>query len=148
MEGAVIIGKLLERTEADGINATLGYNAATGQYEDLVKAGIIDPLKVRCLPSYGLHKCSSATACQAAPCHSLCRAASGLEQQCSIAPHVQTVTGSLPCSAWQCNVLRLLTLAVLGAAGQNGCLGHSQRVNFTHHLKSPPPQALCNMVPG
>lgn len=45
VEGAVIIGKLLERTEADGAGATLGYNAATGDYEDMVKAGIIDPLK-------------------------------------------------------------------------------------------------------
>ena len=25
-----------------------GYNAATGTYEDLLKAGIIDPVKVRC----------------------------------------------------------------------------------------------------
>ena len=46
VEGAVIIGKLLERTEAEGTTATLGYNAATGEYEDMVKAGIIDPLKV------------------------------------------------------------------------------------------------------
>ena len=46
VEGAVIIGKLLEKSEAEGTGATLGYNAATGVYEDLVKAGIIDPLKV------------------------------------------------------------------------------------------------------
>lgn len=46
VEGAVIIGKLLEKTEAEGTSATLGYNAATDTYEDLVKAGIIDPLKV------------------------------------------------------------------------------------------------------
>jgi len=31
------------RSEAD---ASLGYNAATGKYEDLVKAGVIDPVKV------------------------------------------------------------------------------------------------------
>lgn len=42
MEGAVVVGKLLERNaEAD-----YGYNAATNTYQDLVKAGIIDPLKV------------------------------------------------------------------------------------------------------
>jgi len=38
----VVVGKLLERNaEAD-----YGYNAATNTYQDLVKAGIIDPLKV------------------------------------------------------------------------------------------------------
>ena len=40
VDGAVIIGKVLE---ADGNS---GYNAATGKYEDLVAAGIIDPAKV------------------------------------------------------------------------------------------------------
>ena len=28
-------------------NLNVGYNAATGTYEDLLKAGIIDPVKVR-----------------------------------------------------------------------------------------------------
>ena len=41
VEGAVIVGKLLE-----GEGGSWGYNAATNVYEDLVKAGIIDPLKV------------------------------------------------------------------------------------------------------
>jgi chaperonin GroEL len=40
-EGAVVIGKL-----NDSKDANLGYNAATGAYEDLVKAGVIDPTKV------------------------------------------------------------------------------------------------------
>ncbi len=40
-EGAVVIGKVL-----DSKDAHYGYNAATGQYEDLVKAGVIDPTKV------------------------------------------------------------------------------------------------------
>ncbi len=39
--GAVVVGKLLE-----GKSLTLGYNAQTGVFEDLVKAGIIDPTKV------------------------------------------------------------------------------------------------------
>ena len=39
--GAVVVGKLLE-----GKSQTLGYNAQTGVFEDLVKAGIIDPTKV------------------------------------------------------------------------------------------------------
>lgn len=30
-------------------NPKYGYNAATGQYEDLMAAGIIDPTKVICL---------------------------------------------------------------------------------------------------
>jgi chaperonin GroEL len=40
-DGAVITGKLLEQK-----NDNYGYNAQTGEFEDLVKAGIIDPTKV------------------------------------------------------------------------------------------------------
>jgi chaperonin GroEL len=40
-DGSLIVGKLLESG-----NYNWGYNAATGQYEDLVKAGVIDPAKV------------------------------------------------------------------------------------------------------
>jgi chaperonin GroEL len=40
-EGAVVIGKIHESKEAN-----FGYNAGTGVYEDLVKAGVIDPTKV------------------------------------------------------------------------------------------------------
>ncbi|KAI3678742.1 hypothetical protein L6452_38045 [Arctium lappa] len=41
VEGAVVVGKLLEQDNPD-----LGYDAAKGQYVDMVKEGIIDPLKV------------------------------------------------------------------------------------------------------
>ncbi|KAL8048336.1 hypothetical protein ABFX02_07G057500 [Erythranthe guttata] len=41
VEGAVVVGKLLESVDPD-----LGYDAAKGEYVDMVKAGIIDPLKV------------------------------------------------------------------------------------------------------
>lgn len=41
VEGAVVVGKLLEQHDPD-----LGYDAAKGEYVDMVKAGIIDPLKV------------------------------------------------------------------------------------------------------
>ncbi|GLJ10998.1 hypothetical protein SUGI_0140010 [Cryptomeria japonica] len=41
VEGAVVVGKLLEQDNMD-----LGYDAAKGEYVDMVKAGIIDPLKV------------------------------------------------------------------------------------------------------
>ncbi|KQK23701.1 chaperonin CPN60-1, mitochondrial [Brachypodium distachyon] len=41
VEGAVIVGKLLEQDNTD-----LGYDAAKGEYVDMIKAGIIDPLKV------------------------------------------------------------------------------------------------------
>ncbi|GIL65546.1 hypothetical protein Vafri_19298 [Volvox africanus] len=41
VEGAVVVGKVLEFEDP-----ATGYNAATGQYQDLVKGGIIDPLKV------------------------------------------------------------------------------------------------------
>ncbi len=40
-EGAVVVGKVLESKDAH-----YGYNAATGGFEDLVKAGVIDPTKV------------------------------------------------------------------------------------------------------
>jgi chaperonin GroEL len=40
-EGSVIVGKLLETTEANQ-----GYDATTGTFTDMVKAGIIDPTKV------------------------------------------------------------------------------------------------------
>jgi chaperonin GroEL len=40
VDGAVVIGKVEES------KGSRGYNAATGKYEDLVAAGIIDPAKV------------------------------------------------------------------------------------------------------
>ncbi len=40
-DGSLIVGKLLEH---DGYS--WGFNAATGEYQDLVKAGVIDPAKV------------------------------------------------------------------------------------------------------
>ncbi|MXW55183.1 MAG: chaperonin GroEL, partial [Gemmatimonadales bacterium] len=40
-EGSIIVEKV---REAEGRNT--GYNAATGEYEDMVKAGVIDPTKV------------------------------------------------------------------------------------------------------
>ncbi|HEY9284366.1 MAG TPA: chaperonin GroEL [Pyrinomonadaceae bacterium] len=40
-DGAIVIGRIEESR-----GATKGYNAATGEYEDLVAAGIIDPTKV------------------------------------------------------------------------------------------------------
>jgi chaperonin GroEL len=40
-DGSIIIGKLLEKEDENW-----GYNAATGEYQDLVGAGVIDPAKV------------------------------------------------------------------------------------------------------
>ena len=40
-EGSVIVGKLLETKDK-----TTGYNAQTGEFTDLIKAGVIDPTKV------------------------------------------------------------------------------------------------------
>ncbi len=40
-EGAVVVAKVLESKKEH-----FGYNAATGEFEDLVKAGVIDPTKV------------------------------------------------------------------------------------------------------
>ncbi len=41
VDGAVVAGKLLEGTDYN-----YGYNAATGEYTDMIKAGIVDPTKV------------------------------------------------------------------------------------------------------
>jgi chaperonin GroEL len=40
-DGSVVVGKLLEKKDA-----AFGYNAQTGEYTDMLKAGIIDPTKV------------------------------------------------------------------------------------------------------
>jgi len=40
-DGSIIVGKLLEHS-----NYTWGFNAGTGEYTDLVNAGVIDPAKV------------------------------------------------------------------------------------------------------
>lgn len=40
-EGAIVLGRIRE-----GENPNFGFNAQTGQYEDLVAAGVIDPTKV------------------------------------------------------------------------------------------------------
>ena len=40
-DGAVVVGKLLDQK-----SVAFGFNAQTGEYEDLVKAGVIDPAKV------------------------------------------------------------------------------------------------------
>ena len=40
-EGAIVVGKVSEND-----NPNYGFNAATEVYEDLVKAGVIDPTKV------------------------------------------------------------------------------------------------------
>ena len=41
VDGSVVVGKLLEQNDAN-----YGFDAQTGEYKDLVKAGIIDPTKV------------------------------------------------------------------------------------------------------
>jgi chaperonin GroEL len=40
-DGSVVVGKLLEKSDYNW-----GFNAASGEYQDMVKAGIIDPAKV------------------------------------------------------------------------------------------------------
>jgi len=40
-EGATVVGKIREHKDPD-----YGYNAQTGEFEHLVKAGVIDPTKV------------------------------------------------------------------------------------------------------
>ena len=41
LEGAVVVEKVRESKDPH-----FGYNAATGKYEDLIAAGVIDPTKV------------------------------------------------------------------------------------------------------
>ena len=40
VEGSVVVSHMIEESGA------IGYNAARGQYEDLIEAGVIDPTKV------------------------------------------------------------------------------------------------------
>jgi len=40
-EGSVVVGKILENA-----NSNFGYNAQTGEYGDMIKMGIVDPVKV------------------------------------------------------------------------------------------------------
>jgi chaperonin GroEL len=40
-EGAIVLGKVEEAKDSN-----FGYNAQSGEYEDLVKAGVLDPTKV------------------------------------------------------------------------------------------------------
>ncbi|HWG38896.1 MAG TPA: TCP-1/cpn60 chaperonin family protein, partial [Terriglobales bacterium] len=42
LEGAIVVGKVRENTT----DANFGFNAQTETYEDLVKAGVLDPAKV------------------------------------------------------------------------------------------------------
>ena len=41
VEGAVVVGKILESKDQN-----FGYNAQSGEFEDLIKAGVVDPTKV------------------------------------------------------------------------------------------------------
>jgi chaperonin GroEL len=41
VEGAVVVGKILESKDPN-----FGYNAQSGEFEDLIKAGVVDPTKV------------------------------------------------------------------------------------------------------
>ena len=56
-EGSVIVGKLLE-----GKDDNVGFDAKTGEFSDMIKAGVIDPTKVaRCFA-----ECS---VCRRLACH-------------------------------------------------------------------------------
>ena len=47
LDGAIVLHKVLEAHAASGTAASsIGFNALTGKYEDLQKAGVIDPKKV------------------------------------------------------------------------------------------------------
>lgn len=43
--GAIVTGRLLEESNGN-VHSTRGMNSATGEYVDLIAAGIIDPVKV------------------------------------------------------------------------------------------------------
>ena len=44
VEGSIVIGKLLEQSDSNH-----GFDAQTEKYTDLVKAGIIDPVRSKCV---------------------------------------------------------------------------------------------------
>jgi hypothetical protein len=46
-EGAVVARQILEKGDSENMNRQLGWNAQTATFEDMVKAGIIDPVKAR-----------------------------------------------------------------------------------------------------
>ena len=51
LDGAIVLHKVLDAQKKD--QPAFGFNALTGQYEDLQKAGVIDPKKVvRCALEY------------------------------------------------------------------------------------------------
>ena len=44
---AGVNGSVVQQRVLENLDQSIGYNAATDKYEDLMKAGIIDPTKVR-----------------------------------------------------------------------------------------------------
>ena len=44
---AGVNGSVVQQRVMENLDQSIGYNAATDKYEDLMKAGIIDPTKVR-----------------------------------------------------------------------------------------------------
>ncbi len=47
---AGVNGSVVQQRVLENLDRSIGYNAATDKYEDLMQAGIIDPTKVRPLP--------------------------------------------------------------------------------------------------
>ena len=45
---AGVDGSIVIQTVRDNKSDTYGYNARTGKYEDMIKAGVVDPAKVTC----------------------------------------------------------------------------------------------------
>jgi len=46
VDGSVVVNRILEQQKAGVPNQNVGYNAVTGEHEDMFNAGIIDPTKV------------------------------------------------------------------------------------------------------
>ena len=51
---AGVNGSVVQQRVLENLDRSIGYNAATDKYEDLMQAGIIDPTKVRPLPKNNL----------------------------------------------------------------------------------------------
>ena len=45
---AGVNGSVVQQRVLENLDQSIGYNAATDKYEDLMAAGIIDPTKVNC----------------------------------------------------------------------------------------------------
>ena len=60
---AGVNGSVVQQRVLENLDQSIGYNAATDKYEDLMAAGIIDPTKVRKSQEHQLQRLQAQLAC-------------------------------------------------------------------------------------